>query len=1117
MGEFYKQIKQYDKAENYYLQSAHIRLKTLGEKHANYLAVLAKLVDVYEKTEKKAQADSLYKRIQSIYASQSDTTHYVQNLERMALLYQSQNKFEEAVEAYQKVLDSRKKLGESHPDYQRSVQNLSVLQYDLALAYDTQGLALYHQKQYHQAIEYFEKAIQICQNNQTIDRKFLVNVLEHAGDVCQFIQDDDASEKYYSEALRIAQKLEGARSPELAQKLNILANIYYEKGEIQKAQKSYETAIEIFKSSAAQNPEVYVNALLDLGKIHQNNILYSEAEKLYTQARDFSAQQLSLQHPLYADASHYLAGIQHIFGKYEEAENLYVEALAIRKLVLKDTSEAYLETALHLAKIYQITAQYAKAETSYQHIIALFKQKSAQNSPHYWNVLKNLSQLYDDLGKQTQAQNLMNEILNHQSNTVGEEHPKYASMLTQIAFWENKAGKTEKAEELFKKVLQIQQQNLGEQHPEYATALDNLGNFYLHQKRIPEAESHIKKALQIRKQIFGENHPAYAASISNMASLLEWQNQKTEAEKYYLQTMAIFKNTLGEQHPHYAQALNNLALFYENNQNYDKAYPLYKAAKNNILYIIQKTFSSLSEEEKQVFYDAYKTVLDNFQIFATKYFHEASQNKTASGKLAETLLPEILIESYELQLITKGIVLNATRKARNQILDSKDKNLIALFKKWQTSREVLAKLFNNAHVVAHRQKQMDSLNQQINQLEKNLLLASPLFAQNFAFTQPSWKTIQAQLKPQEVNIEMIRLLPNETQVIYVALMITPKSAYPQPVIFVDGIDMETKNLSFYKNNIRFQTKDTLSYQRFWKKINDFLVKEMPALGTGGVVYFSPDGVYHLINPDALWIPEKKMYLSDVLQMIRLTNSQEILKTATLQKESKQAILLGRPQFQSDASKIFEELNLKDLPATETEVNNIALILKDNQFKTQVLLGDKATETNLKQMRNTQILHIATHGFFNNILHRTPSRRQSYHTFNADKSAYSPLLQSGLFMSNSSKSTQDNGILTAYEVMNLNLEDNELVVLSACETGLGQVQTGEGVYGLQRAFKIAGAQSLLMSLWEADDKATAELMTIFYQNIFKNMPKYEALRKAQQQIREKYPNPFYWAGFVLIGE
>ena len=167
-----------------------------------------------------------------------------------------------------------------------------------------------------------------------------------------------------------------------------------------------------------------------------------------------------------------------------------------------------------------------------------------------------------------------------------------------------------------------------------------------------------------------------------------------------------------------------------------------------------------------------------------------------------------------------------------------------------------------------------------------------------------------------------------------------------------------------------------------------------------------------------------------------------------------------------------------------------------------------------------VLHIATHGFF--VDEQSKSGTFNLGT-NTEYASQNPLLRSGIILSGASNFIQhnyklddENGILTAYEAANLNLENTELAVLSACETGKGEVQNGEGVYGLQRAFQTAGAQAIIMSLWKVDDTATQELMSAFYQSWMQGKTKAEAFRKAQLDLKSKYPHPYYWGAFVMMG-
>ena len=210
-----------------------------------------------------------------------------------------------------------------------------------------------------------------------------------------------------------------------------------------------------------------------------------------------------------------------------------------------------------------------------------------------------------------------------------------------------------------------------------------------------------------------------------------------------------------------------------------------------------------------------------------------------------------------------------------------------------------------------------------------------------------------------------------------------------------------------------------------------------------------------------------------------------------------------------------------LSGTQTEIAEIKDILSVNHWQALDYTDESATEKALKSVIYPRLLHIATHGYF-------VDEQETSATFKVGSATeyarQNPLLRSGLLLTGASNFIQndfriddENGILTAYEAANLNLDNTDLVILSACETGKGEVQNGEGVYGLQRAFQTAGAKSIIMSLWKVDDKATQELMTNFYTNWTAGNSKSEAFKRAQLSLKEKYPNPYYWGAFVMMGE
>jgi CHAT domain-containing protein len=207
-----------------------------------------------------------------------------------------------------------------------------------------------------------------------------------------------------------------------------------------------------------------------------------------------------------------------------------------------------------------------------------------------------------------------------------------------------------------------------------------------------------------------------------------------------------------------------------------------------------------------------------------------------------------------------------------------------------------------------------------------------------------------------------------------------------------------------------------------------------------------------------------------------------------------------------------------LEGTKVEAQSINQIFNKKGITSKLVMNENASEENIKALKSPTILHIATHGFFVSL--PKESKIKTMEDARNRNLLKNPFMRSGLLLAdcqNPPVEGEEDGVLSAEEAMNLDLEGTELVVLSACETGLGDVENGEGVYGLQRAFQQAGAKTIVMSLWKVSDEATQILMTEFYQNLVNGGTKREAFKNAQLTLRKKYPEPFYWGAFVMVGE
>ena len=507
---------------------------------------------------------------------------------------------------------------------------------------------------------------------------------------------------------------------------------------------------------------------------------------------------------------------------------------------------------------------------------------------------------------------------------------------------------------------------------------------------------------------------------------------------------------------------------------------------------------------------------------------------------------------YNSLIFSKGLLLNATNQMYHEILKSEDKSLIKKFGDWRKIKEQLAKAYTQSEQEKTTIK-TDSLEKSATQLERELNQQSKAFAQIQSQNQTDWKAIQQTLKADECAVEIVRLETNQDTIIrYVALILTPETKQnPELIVLKNGYEMEQKLVKLYRNLIKFKRPDSQSYENFFGVIA-LKIKELNP--NAKKIYFSPDGVYHQVNLQTLFNPETQNYVLNEWDIYYVSNTRELV----LDKEKgigsnlkKEAVLFGYPQYDlnKEPDKTSEEkeeersitfydgerditqsVNISELPATKAEVEQIRLHFQENateKWHVKAYLAHEATEATLKDLDSPGVLHIATHGYFLSDVKTDKNAAKMMH-IQTGKALQNPLLRSGLMLAGAQNTLKndttnvrqisaqnEDGILTAYEVSNLNLFGTELVVLSACETGLGEIRNGQGVYGLQRSFAVAGAERIVMSLWTVNDEATGELMKLFYQNWLSGMAKYEALRQAQLSLQKDFPHPYYWGAFVMI--
>jgi CHAT domain-containing protein len=527
-----------------------------------------------------------------------------------------------------------------------------------------------------------------------------------------------------------------------------------------------------------------------------------------------------------------------------------------------------------------------------------------------------------------------------------------------------------------------------------------------------------------------------------------------------------------------------------------------------------------------------------FVTFYNAKLKEGYDNYHSFVKLAKEKKPELYgnaaAQAYNNLLFTKSISLKGTQKRKEAFLKTNDATITKLYDEWILKKQQLIRQYMKKENPAQtdttnrsNENELQRLQIEVNRLENELTVKAKDFKKLLKLTPPDWKDIKAKLKEGEAAIEMVRFQWRDQvyysdTVYYAAYIITKDSHYPEVVYLPHAAaDLDNTFYKLYKNNIRLKLDDKDSYNHYWKAINEHL-------NNTSKIYFSPDGIFHLININTLKNPVTGKYVVDELEIHTATSTADIAFTQNTKKELSTAILIGRPAYKTNTTiaaavkdettrsfvNSFRNNSVTDLPGTEEEVLSIKKEMELNKISVKYYLKEQADEEKMYQFHSPGILHIATHGYWSGA---GENATDGYRLFNA--MVNSGLLLAGVvnFYSSSSFPDTYDGILTAYEAQNLDLEKTSLVVLSACETSLGYLDAGEGVYGLQRAFRAAGAGSIITSLWKVDDAATKDFMITFYQQFLQTKDKADAYRYAQKSIKEKYKYPYFWGAFVMVGE
>ena len=987
----------------------------------------------------------------------------------------------------------------------------------------------------------------------------------------------ELAESLYVKTLVLRKEVLGEKHPDTLTSINNLAGLYQSQGRYGEAETLYVVTLALRKEVLGERHPDTRTTMSNLAELYHSQGHYKQAESLSLAALALSRELLGEKHPDTLITMDNLAGLYHSQGRYEQAEQLYVTALALSKEVLGEIHPDTRITMSNLAGLYHSQGRYEQAEPLYATVLRLNKEVLSDKNPSTLISMNNLAGLYHSQGRYEQAEPLYASVLRLSKEVLGDKHPSTLTSMNNLAMLYNSQGRYEQAELLYVAALALTKEVLGEKHPDTLSSINNLAELYSSQGHYGQAEPLYVKALSLRQDILGEKHPSTLISMDNLAGLYRSQGRHAQAATLYVAALALSKEILGKRHPDTLIAMNNLATLYYSQGHHELAEPLTRQAlaiskevlgerhpatlltMTNLamLYVTtdQHTRAEALYDELMVATDAFlhqvlwgageqtrKSYIQQQSVIKNYFLTYFSRKNRAENAL----------RTLSLSLSRKGLLLQIATQVKAIARSSKDPALKSLSESLKDNRRRLSASLlsgaNNKEAIHALQEQVNQqqaeLGLHIQQLQHGDMTVTP---EQVVAALTGGRAFVDYLIYQQINFKTNKYL--STQLL--ALVVNPAQTRAVKLIPLGAIAPIEEEIGKYRSAMKRggaaltvdeRTVAQQLYQRLWLPL-------LPHLGDNKQVYVAPDGVLNLL-PLASLIDGEGNYLAQNHQLTILSSGRDLVLPA-LEGNTTAPVIVSAPLYAPEQMAMYQnETEGKRATTTGRSLNGLyfsplpgalregkalyALMKKKAMLATHYNLA-AATEPQVAAVTSPRILHLATHGFFLNDLpvaaNDTRITERGFKQLNpvkkrTEKSDDSgdPLLRSGLAFANANLNTKaegsrNNGILTADEVLDMQLAGTELVVLSACETGLGDIKTGEGVYGLRRAFQEAGARAVMSTLWSVSDEVTQHFMGRFYQRFLSGMGAQQALRETQDEFMrsDKWSNPYYWAPFVMVGK
>lgn len=877
---------------------------------------------------------------------------------------------------------------------------------------------------------------------------------------------------------------------------------------------------------------------------------FDESERYFLQALQISRTHRQDAPADYAAALQNLAGLYRETGRYTESEQLYHEAIETLKTVEPKDDQALISVYGNLAVLYQNQGRYAEAEPLLK---AEYEWALKAAQPDSLAVRMNLS--------------------------MDRQRLFLADRMSSLAGLYLKMRRIREATELTAAALEIKRQILKPDDPRLIREMNNLGMIYRDNGRPQEAERLLLQAVAAARNVYGNRHPELAVYLDNLALLLQRKEAYAQAEKLQQEAISITAQSLGGSHPTTLMQRNNLAVNYLMQERYAAAeqllhdiltdsiagptgthHPEVATRMTNLADALRLQGKHLEAHRLQTEALRIKERKrdDLFQLLTEQQKLQYLQEEMAFVRLHLAHTRQVLAQNpgaaataLDVWLRWKGIVMESQGRYLDALYRTDDPALKRQFEELVAVRRQLAglQLVQPAPQSAQSHAaRIELLEYRKEQLEADLTKRSAVYAKAGASQRFTSNELRRLLPKGAAYIDFAlvedwHFQPLEVRGLrYLAFIASNQPGATVQMLDLGPADTINRAITDYRRQIAAQAgggkADPVRLAAVAAELHSRLMAPLlPYLEGISTLIISPDAGLHLLPFEVLH-GKGRPYLLEQYAISYVASGRDMVRFGQRGTPHGAALILADPDYDlqlagaNDGRAVvvdaLKSLQFTRLPDTRVEAEAIAGLLKrGGQFQVQNLTGAHALESALFAQPQPGLLHLATHGFFlqdeatgaGNATRGLTAVTRPTAIAAPHATLPNPMLRSGIVLAGVNRALargRDDGLVTAEKILGMRLPGTDLVTLSACETGVGDITAGEGVFGLKRAFILAGARTVVLSLWSVPSRETTELMTEFYRLMAAGSPKAAALRQAQRTMLKKYPHPFYWGAFQLVG-